>query len=69
MISRASFLFAIWVILPRTATFAQAPADSPIPPDTEIRQILAERIGAENLGIGIVAGVIDPKRTARRRIR
>jgi D-alanyl-D-alanine-carboxypeptidase/D-alanyl-D-alanine-endopeptidase len=55
MLSRASFLSAIGLILLRTATFAQ------IPPDTEIRQILADRVGAENLGIGIVAGVIDSK--------
>src|SRR5437763_47968 len=61
MISRTSFLFAIGIIFLRTAMFAQAPVDSPVPPDTEIRQILADRIGGENLGIGMVVGVIDPK--------
>jgi CubicO group peptidase (beta-lactamase class C family) len=49
------------MLLAPTAALAQAPADSPAPPDTEIRKILADRIGAENLGVGIVVGVIDPK--------
>ena len=30
-----------------------------VPSDAEIRKILADRIGAENRGIGIVVGVID----------
>jgi CubicO group peptidase (beta-lactamase class C family) len=30
-----------------------------VPSDAEIRKILAERVGAENLGSGIVVGVID----------
>jgi CubicO group peptidase (beta-lactamase class C family) len=41
--------------------FAQAPANSPLPPDAEIHKILADRIGSENTGIGIVVGVIDAK--------
>jgi CubicO group peptidase (beta-lactamase class C family) len=61
MISRTSFLFPIGVILLRTTVFAQAPVDSPVPPDTEMRQILAGRIGGENLGTGIVVGIIHPK--------
>jgi serine-type D-Ala-D-Ala carboxypeptidase/endopeptidase len=44
----------------QTAALAQAPSDSPVPSDAEIRKILADRIGAENLGIGIVVGVVDP---------
>ena len=36
-----------------TSAFAQGP------PDSEIRKILADRIGAENLGVGIVVGIID----------
>ena len=43
------------------AAFAQTPPDSPLPPDAEIRNILATRVGAENQGIGIVVGVIEPK--------
>ncbi len=60
MISR-SFPFALGVIFLGTTTFAQAPVDSPVPADTEIRQILADRTGGENLGIGMVVGVIDQK--------
>ncbi|HXB75167.1 MAG TPA: serine hydrolase [Candidatus Acidoferrales bacterium] len=61
MISHTAFHFAIGVMLLRTTAFAQAPMDSTVPPDAEIRQILAGRIGGENLGIGMVAGVIDAK--------
>jgi D-alanyl-D-alanine-carboxypeptidase/D-alanyl-D-alanine-endopeptidase len=61
MTSRHVLIFAIALILLRTTAFAQAPAASPTPSDAEIRKILADRIGAENLGIGIVVGVIDPK--------
>ena len=32
-----------------------------MPPDAEIRKILTDRVGAENLGIGMVVGVIDAK--------
>lgn len=59
MRSHTSFLFAIGWMLLGIAAFGQAPVDSPVPPDAEIRQILADRIGPENLGIGIVVGVID----------
>jgi CubicO group peptidase (beta-lactamase class C family) len=61
MISRTSLLFITGLMLLRTVAFAQAPADSPVPSDAEIRQILAGRVGAENLGIGMVVGVIDQK--------
>jgi CubicO group peptidase (beta-lactamase class C family) len=36
-----------------------ASAFSQVPSDTEIRKILADRVGAENNGIGIVVGVVD----------
>jgi CubicO group peptidase (beta-lactamase class C family) len=36
-----------------------APAFCQVPSDAEIRKILAERVGAENNGIGIVVGVVD----------
>jgi CubicO group peptidase (beta-lactamase class C family) len=49
------------MMLARTAAFGQAPVDSPIPSDAEIRKILADRIGPENLGIAMVVGVIDAK--------
>jgi serine-type D-Ala-D-Ala carboxypeptidase/endopeptidase len=32
---------------------------TPVPPDSEIRKILAERIDVEHQGVGIVVGVID----------
>ena len=54
-------IFAIAFILMAAAAFAQPPGDSPFPPDAEIRQILAGRIGTENLGIGMVVGMIDAK--------
>ena len=34
---------------------------SSVPSDAEIRKILSDRIGVENLGLGLVVGVIDPK--------
>jgi CubicO group peptidase (beta-lactamase class C family) len=40
-------------VLSCATAFAQMPADA------EIRKILADRVGSENLGIGIVVGVID----------
>ncbi len=48
-----------FLILLAVQTFAQPPAHLTLPPDSEIRQILASRVGAENLGVGIVVGVID----------
>lgn len=38
-----------------------AAQDSPVPPGAEIHKILADRIGAENLGSALVVGVIDSK--------
>jgi len=35
------------------------PAFTQVPSDTEIRKILADRVGAENNGIGIVVGIVD----------
>ncbi len=40
-------------------TLSGACALAQVPSDAEIRKILAERVGAENQGIGIVVGVID----------
>lgn len=42
-----------WLLLSSTSAFAQ------IPSDAEIRKVLSDRIWVENLGIGIVVGVID----------
>ena len=60
MTLRSAFIPTFSLML-RTTAVAQAPADSPILPDAEIHKILADRIGSENLGIGIVVGVIDAK--------
>src|ERR1700730_11936202 len=54
-------VFGLWMSLAPASSFAQAPADTPIPSDAEIRQILKYREGAEDLGIGMVVGVIDAK--------
>jgi len=53
--------FGLWFSLAAATSFAQAPADRPIPSDTEIGQILKNHVGPENLGIGIVVGVIDAR--------
>jgi CubicO group peptidase (beta-lactamase class C family) len=53
MIRRRVTLFAVGLILSCAAAFTQ------IPSDVEIHKILADRVGSENLGIGIVVGVID----------
>jgi D-alanyl-D-alanine-carboxypeptidase/D-alanyl-D-alanine-endopeptidase len=62
MTSRNFIVFLISVCLVRTAAFAQAPKDlpaSPAPSNDAIAKILADRIGAENLGVGMVVGVVD----------
>jgi D-alanyl-D-alanine-carboxypeptidase/D-alanyl-D-alanine-endopeptidase len=40
---------------------AQSFPESPIPSDSEIRKILAERIDKEHQSVGIVVGIIEPK--------
>jgi len=61
MTPRGVFVFAISMLFLRTAAFAQAPVESPVPPDAEIHKILADRIGSEHSGVAIVVGVIDAK--------
>jgi len=53
MIVRRATLFIAVLIVSCASAFTQVPSD------VEIRKILADRIGVENLGIGIVVGVID----------
>ena len=53
-----------WVFLIALATataVAQPPADSSIPPDSEIRKILAERIDKQRRSVGIAVGVVGPQ--------
>ena len=40
---------------------AQFPPDSLVPPDSEIRRILIERIDTYRQSVGIVVGIIEPK--------
>src|SRR5262245_24475926 len=53
MVTRRVLLFVLGMYLSGTAAFSQ------VPPDANIRKILADRVGGEKLGIGIVVGVID----------
>lgn len=55
--ARISLCIASLLVL-AAAAFSQG-LNSKVPSNDEIRKILADRIGAENLGIGIVVGVID----------
>jgi len=42
---------------------AQSLPESPVPPDSEIRRILVDRIDGAWKGVGIVVGVVEPKGT------
>src|SRR5438105_8748192 len=53
---RAAIAMSIFAIL--TPSFAGTQA---VPPDGEIRKILAERLGENEKAVGIVVGVIDPQ--------
>src|SRR5579863_7457064 len=53
MLLRRFTLLAAAAVLSCAAALAQVPSDA------EIRKILADRVGAENAGVGIVVGVID----------
>ncbi len=57
-------LSALGLILSFKTAPAQSPVASRVPPDSEIRSILAERIDKQKQGVGVVVGVIEP--TGRR---
>lgn len=59
LLVRSLFFLAFETLLIVTSARAQAPVDTPIPADAEIRKILVDRIGAENRGLALVVGVID----------
>lgn len=59
--TKGLFVFAFAVVLLLSIGQAQSLPESPIPPDSEIRKILAERIDKERQSVGIVVGVIEPK--------
>jgi len=52
-------IFAI--VLTRGGGVAQSHVKSLVPPDSEIRQILVERVDTFHQGVGIVVGVIEPQ--------
>jgi len=58
---RRAFGVSLAMILSAASAGAQAPPNSPVPPDTEIRKILVERIDTFHQGVGIVVGVIEPQ--------
>ena len=60
MIARILVDIATAVLLV-ASTVAQSPPNSPVPPDSEIRKILVERIDTFHQGVGIVVGVIEPQ--------
>jgi serine-type D-Ala-D-Ala carboxypeptidase/endopeptidase len=49
------------VFLVTATAKAQSPSGSPLPSDSEIRRILAERIDGQRQSIGMVVGVIEPQ--------
>jgi CubicO group peptidase (beta-lactamase class C family) len=54
-----ALVFATTLIASGSA--AQSAPDSPVPPDAEIRKMLAQRIDDFHQGVGIVVGVIEPQ--------
>jgi CubicO group peptidase (beta-lactamase class C family) len=58
---RKALSFTFTMILCAASVAAQSPPIFPVPPDSEIRNILVERIDAFHQGVGIVVGVIEPQ--------
>jgi D-alanyl-D-alanine-carboxypeptidase/D-alanyl-D-alanine-endopeptidase len=58
---RKLLIFALGMAGLMAGVSAQSPPDSLVPPDSEIRRILAERIDTYRQSVGIVVGVIEPK--------
>src|SRR5208282_4473555 len=58
---RKAFSFAFVMILLAGSAGAQSLPNSPVPPDSEVRKILVERIDSFHQGVGIVVGVIEPQ--------
>ena len=58
---REALSFILAMIVSAASVWAQAPPNSPVPPDSEIRKILVERIDSFHQGVGIVVGVVEPK--------
>ncbi len=58
---RKALSFTFTMILCAASAAAQPVPNSPVPPDSEIRKILVERIDTFHQGVGIVVGVIEPQ--------
>jgi len=53
--------FALAAIFSIANVHAHSLPDSPLPPDAEIREILADRVDTDKQSVGIVVGVIEPR--------
>ena len=60
MMIRNLLIGACATFIPMSNARAQSHPQSPVPPDSEIRRILVDRIGGARLGAGIVVGAIEP---------
>ena len=49
------------LLLMTTIATAQSPSGSPVPPDSDIRRILVDRIDHHRQSVGMVVGVIEPQ--------
>jgi D-alanyl-D-alanine-carboxypeptidase/D-alanyl-D-alanine-endopeptidase len=49
------------MILMASIVSAKSPSDSCIPPDSEIRRILSERVDGQKQSVGIVVGIVGPE--------
>ena len=49
------------MVLAEFTAGGQTPANSPIPPDSEIRKILVERVDRYRQSVGLVVGVVEPQ--------
>src|SRR5271157_2599685 len=58
---REALSFTLAMILFAAIAGAQSPPNALVPPDSEIRKILVERIDTFHQGVGIVVGVIEPQ--------
>src|SRR5437016_192751 len=58
---RGLFTFSCAVLLWISTAEAQAPPNSKVPPDAEIRKILVDRIDMQHKSVGMVVSVLEPK--------
>jgi D-alanyl-D-alanine-carboxypeptidase/D-alanyl-D-alanine-endopeptidase len=63
MMIRNLLIGACVTFIPMSTARAQSHPQSPVPPDSEIRRILVDRVAGARLGAGIVVGAIEPRGT------